>query len=102
MYVVCCNNACSESGIIKKKYKKCTNCKTALIKLSLNVINEYFCINGYNCKNNDCDKLHPYKQARSPTCIMPCLEGIYCTHTNCMCLHPRDGTWLPGFSNNTL
>ena len=97
-YVLCCNINCHESGNIKKNLIKCNNCKNILEKLSLSVLNKYFCPYGIYCESlqyntvkkqkSKCKLLHPNKKHISPPFISPCHNGVHCDILQCIYLHP--------------
>lgn len=94
-YVVCCNISCRESGNIKKNLSKCSECKKPLINLSLDILNNLYCLDGITCKVCDCNNIHPTKKHISPPYISPCIHGIMCVEKKCLFLHPnKHGSWL--------
>lgn len=95
-YVVCCYVNCKESGNIKKNLNRCPNCKKSLTKVTLQVLNQYFCPNSNLCENSDCSLLHPNKKHQSPPYISPCNYGVKCDNASCLFLHPniKCNSWL--------
>ena len=95
-YLACCNLTCKESGNIKKNCNKCHRCKTPLIKLTLDLLNNFYCSGGARCESNKCNLLHPTKKHKSPPFISPCKQGIHCINNQCLFLHPErnSGCWL--------
>ena len=95
-YVVCCCSDCKESGNIKKNFNKCPECRKSLTQVTLQVLNQYFCIRGQLCKDAECRLLHANKKHKSPPYISPCNHGINCTKAECLFLHPsiKCNSWL--------
>jgi hypothetical protein len=94
-YLTCCSLQCKESGNIKKNCSKCHKCKEPLIKLTLSLLNKFYCPNGDMCTDK-CDLVHPTKKHRSPPFISPCKHGFHCNNAQCLFLHPEhnSGCWL--------
>lgn len=95
-YLVCCSPQCKESGNIKKNCSKCHMCRGSLIKLTLSLLNEFYCPDGDKCPLDKCILVHPTKKHRSPPFISPCHRGIHCIDNQCLFLHPEthSGCWL--------
>ena len=98
-YVVCCVISCKESGNIKKNQSRCSECGRPLTKLTLCILNKYYCPSGSKCQivnnSNKCQLLHPTKCHQSTPYISPCCDGRYCDNKQCLFLHPtKNNTWL--------
>lgn len=96
-YILCCNTECKESGNIKKNFNKCPECKMTLTKLTLEILNKYFCPFNNKCPNMaNCKLLHATKKHQSPPYISPCIDGIQCEVSNCVFLHPnlKCNSWI--------
>jgi hypothetical protein len=94
-YSICCKPQCKESGNIKKNCSKCHKCRNSLIKLSLELLNNFYCPQGDKCNLKNCNLCHPTKKHRSPPFISPCIHGIHCINIQCLFLHPEinSGCW---------